>query len=114
MSSSSKSPKDIWGDVVEKNREINRPVLEILKKRDNDICGIVPISIAGKAVSASFVGACSGALVIAEVLRGLNGGMRYEKIVAHLRAIDDVKAIPHSKGYYTTELSKNGFVSNVI
>lgn len=108
----SKTPKDIWGNIHESNKEINRSVLEILKKEDNDICGIVPISIAGKAVSASFVGACSGALVIAEILRGLNGGMRYEKIVAHLRAIDDVKAIQHSKGIYTIELSKNGFVGN--
>ncbi len=106
----SKTPKDIWGDIDETNKEINRSVLEILKKEDNDICGIVPISIAGKAVSASFVGACSGALVIAEVLRGLNGGRRYEKIVAHLRAVDDLKAIQHSKGNYTIEFGKNGFV----
>jgi hypothetical protein len=38
--------------------------------------------------------------------------MRYEKIVAHLKAVDDVIAIQHSKGIYTTELSKNGFVGN--
>ena len=102
----SKTPKNIWGDVGETNQEINRSVLEILKKKDSDICGIIPLSITGKAVSASFVGACSGALVIAEVLRGLNGGMRYEKIVAHLRAIDDVKAKQHSKGKYIIEMSK--------
>jgi hypothetical protein len=106
-----KSPKDIWGDVDETKQEINLPVLEILKKKDTDICGIVPLSIAGKAVSASFVGACSGALVIAEVLRGLNGGMRYEKIVAYLRAMDDIKAVKHNKGFYTTEMSRNGYIT---
>lgn len=37
----------------------------------------------GKAVSASFVSASSCVLFIAEVLRFLNGGIRYEKIVAH-------------------------------
>lgn len=107
----SKSPKDIWGDIDETNQEINHPVHEILKKGDNDICGIIPLTIASKAISASFVGACSGALVIAEVLRGLNGGMRYEKIVAHLRAMDDIKAVKHNKSFYTTEMSRNGYIT---
>ncbi|KIC89904.1 hypothetical protein [Flavihumibacter sp. ZG627] len=106
-----KSPKDIWGDVDGARQEINHSVHEVLKKHDSDICGIVPLSIAGKAISASFVGACSGAFVIAELLRGLNGGIRFEKIVAHLRDAGDLKAIQHIKGGYTTELSRNGFVS---
>jgi hypothetical protein len=96
----------------ETKQEINHTVHDILKVKDKEICGIVPLSIASKAMSASFVGACSGALVIAEILRGLNGGIRYDKIVVHLRAVDEVKAVQHSKGCYTTELSKNGFVVN--
>jgi hypothetical protein len=108
----SKLPKDIWGDINETKQEVNHIVHDILKVKDKDVCGIIPLSIAGKAMSASFVGACSGALVIAEILRGLNGGIRYDKVVVHLRAVDDVKAVQHSKGCYTTELSKNGFVVN--
>ncbi len=105
----SKSSKEIWGDIDETKTEINEVIHNILKEKDKEKCGIVPLSIASKAISASFVGACSGAMVIAELLKGLHGGKRFEKIIAHLREIDNIKTTNHKKDFFTIELSRNGF-----
>lgn len=105
----SKTPHELWGDMDETNVEVNENVYELLKELDEGECGILPLTLAGKAVSASFVGACSGALMIAELLRGLHGGKRYDKITLQLRQLDNCKAIIHNQEYYSTELSRNGF-----
>lgn len=75
-----RSPKEIWGAPDQEDAEANPIILSILRNQLKDPCGIVPITIARKAVSASFVGACTGALAISEILRGLHDGTRYEKI----------------------------------
>lgn len=48
--------------------DINEIIYRILEKLDDQKCGILPITIAGKAVSGSFVGACAGTLAIAELI----------------------------------------------
>jgi hypothetical protein len=110
---SSRSPFDIWGQQENENNELNETIYELIKDMTDEICGILPLTIAGKAVSASFVGACTGALVIAEALRGLNGGIRYEKINIQLRDITSSSAVKHHKGTYLQELARNGFVSAI-
>ena len=108
----SKTPHELWGSEDLIKIDINEIVYEILKDLHKDEeCGIVPLTISGKSLSASFVGACSGALVIAELLRGLHGGMRYDKIIFQLRDIENIKAILHKKGKYIIEHSRNGFIA---
>lgn len=105
-----KTVRDIWGDVDETNPEINTVVHDVLKENESEECGIVPLSIASKSISASFVGACSGALVIAELLRALNGGKRCEKIIASLRNLDNLFFEFHLEQDYSTEMSRNGSI----
>jgi hypothetical protein len=104
------SPLEIWGQEREAGLEVNPVVYDLLKEITKEDCGIVPLTIAGKAVSASFVGACTGALGISELLRGLHGGLRYDKISLHLRDLSNRQAFMNSKGVYTVELARNGFV----
>ncbi len=107
----SKTPQDLWGSEDLTKPDINEIVYEILKDLHDEKCGIVPLTISGKSLSASFVGACSGALVIAELLRGLHGGMRYDKIIFQLRDMENIKAILHERGKYILEHSRNGFIA---
>ncbi len=51
-----------------------------------DPCGILADTLAGKALSSSFVGAYAGAFAIGEILRGLHGGIRCEIINGQLRS----------------------------
>ncbi|HEV2480599.1 MAG TPA: hypothetical protein VGS79_13075 [Puia sp.] len=103
------TPQAIWDATGE--AEINPVVLSILQKQLKDPCGIVPLTIAGKAVSASFVGACTGALALGELLRGLHGGIRFDKISLQLRDLNSIRAIGHEKNTYTTEQARNGFLT---
>lgn len=105
----SKTPGEIWGNDDETKTEINQNIYDVLKKLDDEICGIIPMSISGKSLSASFVGACSGAFVIAELIRGLHGGMRYDKVVIQLRNLENRVSIINKTPFYTSEQSKNGF-----
>jgi hypothetical protein len=103
------TPLTIWGTERDEQSAVNGVVYEQLKDLTDEICGILPLSIAERAVSASFVGACAGALVIAEILRGLNNGMRYDKITLHLRDLPDIQATIHKNAFYSFEQSRNGF-----
>lgn len=100
--------RDLWETSEE--GDINRIILGILEKEGEE-CGIIPMTIAGKSVSASFVGACSGAMVIAESLRSLHNGKRYDKIVLQLRNLEEVTSVFNKNGEYTIEMSKNGWIN---
>lgn len=106
----SKKAMDIWQQKEGTESPINNIVLEVLNQvHDGEDCGIVPLTIAGKSVSASFVGACTGALVIGEVIRALICGLRFEKIVLQLRNIEHAVVNEHKQNY-TIELAQNGAV----
>ncbi|MCC7302472.1 MAG: hypothetical protein IT233_07515 [Bacteroidia bacterium] len=105
-----KSPNDIWGGAVSQELEVNSLILEKFAHLEKKECGIIAQTLARKAISTSFVGAFAGALVIAELLRGLNGGIRYDTIVVHLRSIEHKQAIIHDKQKYSIEMSRNGFL----
>jgi len=105
-----KTPVEVWGDDDEQEMEMNPSIYNVLKELDDEICGIIPMAISGKSLSASFVGACSGALVVAELIRGLHGGMRYDKVVIQLRKMQNRVNIINKTPLYTTEHSKNGFI----
>jgi hypothetical protein len=103
---------DIWA-AADDEPEINETVLAALQATDKEVCGIVPLTIAGKAVSSSFVGACAGALAIAELIRGLHGGKRYEKIAVQLRVSGQKKAVVHPNIDYAIEMAINGYVNKL-
>ena len=69
-------------------------------------CGTV--EIAGRAAGAAFVGCAAATFVIAEVLRTLNDGPRFQLLRLHLRNPHLIQAIPNP----IPELETNpGFVS---
>jgi hypothetical protein len=101
-----KKPSDIWVD--ETDDKINRVLLDAMQKEvKKEECGVLVTSLASKAMSASFVGAVASALVISEVLRALNGGLRFESIVVRLRSLKNIRT--SAIGEYSTELGRNGF-----
>jgi hypothetical protein len=105
----SNTPDQIWG-ADDSVQEINEVSYDILKSMDtNEVCGIIPLTIAGKTLSASFVGACTGALVIAELIRGLHNGRRYDKVSLQLRDIEGIKSSINSNCNYTIEQGRNGY-----
>jgi hypothetical protein len=107
----SKKAKDIWKSTSEEV-SINKVVFEVLNRsQENEDCGIVPLTIAGKSVSASFVGACAGALVIAEAIKALHSGQRYEKIVMQLRNMENTITNLHQNQIYSFELARNGNIA---
>jgi hypothetical protein len=54
------------------------------------------IELAGRAIAVPFVGAIAGAFVIAEVLRAINGGERYEALELQLECPDAIEACRQS------------------
>lgn len=107
----SRTAREIWEEWGNKPQDFNENVLQVLNDLNKTICGVVPLTIAEKAVSASFVGACTASLVLAETLRALHSGLRFELISMQMRNLANKNAIQHIKGPYTTELSRNGFIS---
>ncbi len=68
------------GDAVAKN-----PAYQALAQREVDECGIT--TMAGRTVGASFVGAVTAAVVVAELVRMGLGGHRYEVVDGNLRSL---------------------------
>jgi hypothetical protein len=72
-------------------------------------CGILLATLEGKAISSSFVGACAGALVVGELVRGLHGGVRCELIKAQLRSNDPPGVVLLDEAYQN-RLARSGYV----
>lgn len=102
----SKTSAEIWG-TGSGEETLNQTVLEEFKDKSED-CGILALTLAKKAVSASFVGAVAASLVIAEVLRSCDEGLRYEKIAVKLRDTNSINAITLKP--FDTELVANGYI----
>ncbi len=79
-----RTPAQIWAEG-DSDAASARPALHAAFKTQ-DPCGILADTLAGKALSSSFVGAYAGAFVIGEILRGLHGGVRCEVVNAQLRS----------------------------
>lgn len=95
----------IWGGLLPEFRPKEK-VMNALVKDNKKECGILELTIAGKAVSASFVGSCAGALVIAELIKARNQGLKMEKIVSQLRFTKLTKAADNNTTY-STELGRS-------
>lgn len=74
----------------------------------NDECGILAQDIASKAISSSFIGTIASTFVLAELLKGLNGGSKIDKMNLDLRSINE-RIIIKGKEASTQLLAKNGY-----
>jgi hypothetical protein len=85
----SKHPQDLWPETARPEISDFDPALFGVKLDEGE-CGVVLETLARKPISASFVGVTAAALVVAELLRGLHGGQRYELLRLHLRSDDSL------------------------
>ena len=83
---------------------------ELIKAfQPDERCGIVARTLAGKAISTSFVGAIAAALVVGEVLRGLHGGKRSEFLRFQCRRDQCPKAVDFPEKYQR-RFARSGYV----
>jgi hypothetical protein len=73
------------------SRAVRQPAYSDRTARTGDECGT--IELAGRAATASFVGATAGALVVAEGVRAIRGEHRHEVLVASMRDLDEAEAV---------------------
>jgi len=87
-----------WGvDVHHSNGDStsDNPAYHALAQDGLDECGI--ITLAGRTVGASFVGAVTAAVVVAELMRMAMGGTRYEVVDGSLRSLELRQAVLSSE-----------------
>ena len=86
----------------------DNPAYRALAEHGLDDCGIT--TLAGRTVGASFVGAVTAAVVVAELLRMGLGGHRYEVVDGSLRSLELRQAVvcgdgaPFNPGTTTAKL----------
>ena len=88
-----------WGtDVHHSNGDTiaDNPAYRALAQDGLDDCGIT--TLAGRTVGASFVGAVTAAVVVAELMRMALGGHRYEVVDASLRSLELRQAVIGADG----------------
>lgn len=93
----SKAAKAYWAQPIsdgDAERLIRQPAYQDLHGKGLDQCGLT--ELAGRSVGAPFVGAVASAIVIAEVLRIVNGGDVIEVIDGDLRSLPILnKVVPN-------------------
>ena len=105
-----RTPAQIWAEEEAGGGAAKPALLDAF--RTQDPCGIVAETLAGKALSSSFVGAYAGALVIGEVLRGLHGGVRCEILNGQLRSNSPLRVALREENYQR-RLAISGFTPAV-
>ena len=105
----SKTARTIWGGHAQESAQPTAEIVELTK--DIEDCGILAISLANKAISASFVGALAGALVLGEALRACCGGVRCEILSGMVRNFEARDVALHQRESYSKELARNGIVN---
>jgi hypothetical protein len=94
----SKHPGEIWAETTTADVVDFDPRLFGAGFTEGE-CGILIEDLARKPISASFVGVAAAALVVAELLRGLHGGQRYELLHLHLRFDHSLRAVAKPELY---------------
>ena len=91
-----RSAQERWGGIYEPgnaNALLQKPAYQSLTTKGLDQCGLT--TLAGHSVGASFVGATTSAIVIAELVRMVMGEHRYEVIDGTLRSLKYRQAIQY-------------------
>lgn len=99
------SAETIWGSMTSDLLQ-QKNVLKNLTF--NEECGILVETLAGKAISASFVGAFAGSFVISEILKAYNDGNQSETISISMREFENKYIVNNMK--YKSQASRNGFI----
>lgn len=94
----SRKPEEIWSEVTRPDAVDFDPKLFGVELPEGE-CGVLLDNLARKPISASFVGLTAAALAVAELLRGLHGGQRYELLLLHLRSSHSLRAVPKLEPY---------------
>jgi hypothetical protein len=97
----SRSAEEIWSRQVgqgDKSPE-DMPAYRELKKRGMDSCGLA--QLASRTVGVPFVGVIAACLVIAELLRRLNGGSALELVSGSVAALEDIETVSIPSGPYS-------------
>jgi hypothetical protein len=102
----SKTPLELWPEATRPDVVDFDPKLFGVEVADGE-CGVLLDTLARKPISASFVGVTAAALVVAELLRGLHGGQRYELLLLHLRSNHSLRAVEKIE-LYQRRLAANG------
>jgi hypothetical protein len=106
---SHKTPSEMWELKQDDRKTLHPAVHKDFASRTDNPCGILADSLASTSISTSFVGAFAASLVIAESVRALNGGKRYDTITIQLRSLNYKKAFLHKKSSFLLDLATNGF-----
>jgi len=96
----SRSAEEMWSREVgqgDKSPE-DMPAYKALKAEGMDSCGLA--QLASRTVGVPFVGLIAGCLVIAELLRRLNGGSAFELVSGSASSLEDIESISRSCGPY--------------
>jgi hypothetical protein len=99
-----RKPEEIW-------RTNEKPkIVEAIRRsfESEEDCGILAATLAGKAISTSFVGAFAGAMAVGEVIRALHGGQRFEFAHAQLRLSEPFRTISNPANYLNM-IARSGF-----
>jgi hypothetical protein len=96
----SRSAEEIWSRQVgqgDKSPE-DMPAYRALKSEGMDSCGLT--QLASRTVGVPFAGLTAACLVIAELLRRLNGGSALELVSGSVAALEDIETVAISAGAY--------------
>lgn len=104
---SSRKARTRWGgriDIKETESILNNAAYQAMAVEGLDQCGLT--LLAGRSVGASFVGAATSALVIAETFRIILGGSQYEVLDGTLHSLNHLTSI---ENILSTEYFNPGF-----
>ncbi|MDA4848785.1 hypothetical protein [Hoeflea poritis] len=96
----SRRSADIWSkDIAASQANVEHlPAYQAMKKSGVDACGLT--QLASRTVGIPFVGLIAGAMVIAELLRRLHGGIALELAAGSAFALDAIETVPMSAEPY--------------
>lgn len=96
-----RAARTVWpNDAGSAAADVTKPAYREMAEQGADACGLT--RLAGRTVGAPFVGAVAGALVVAELVRLVNGDHNFELVDLHLR----------TPGFATTVEQNGGFAYN--
>jgi hypothetical protein len=109
-----RSAPELWPDAdAETQLQVNAHHDDVARNNagyagiDDDICGRIRLS--GKSVAVPFVGAAAACLAVAEILRLLHGGRRYDDIRLSLSNINNAKIVSVD-GYQVEDIVGFGYL----
>lgn len=90
--------QDLWPlNAAQPSASLDRPAYQDLAAAGAETCGLT--RLAGRTVGAPFVGTVAATLMIAELVRMVNGAHNHAVIDAHLKALDHRVVVPQDEAF---------------